>query len=546
MKKNKIFFFALQFAFALNCASQNTEQLKVYGTTYDEYAYGIVSDSVGNNYTIGTYQGTFNFGNGISIQSNKGFFDIFLVKRDSLGQVIWAKSFGSNDTNYSHAFYMDDVIDIAIDKECNIYVLGEVNCSADIIFGNIVIPNNQTPDMKNVFISKFDSNGICKWVTINKTNPNAKPNKIAVDSKKRVSITGGAYGGEKFGNFTLSHSGTYIATLDSTGNVIWAKAYYGIISDLVYDKNNYLYCTGTINNTKFDNTTITLKGLSDFFIAKIDSVGNLKWVKNEGGTDANNGFAIGSSENNLYVLGKYESPISFDAFSLTGNNKIFLVSYNNLGIVQWANKIEANPWWCDNNNTDLILNKQQEIFVLFHSSGSFSIGESTISADGVESIIAKYTSNGLPSWAIQSHTSNGGIQTKKICSDNLNHLYMTGTFKGQISISNLTTVSSVNNTYNDIFYSSINTKNTTTEINYPNVTNNFFVYPNPTSDKFTLKSNSSLINSIYYIVDQQGKTVLTGKITLENSSINISKLPKGLYLLNVDNHDNIGLKFVKK
>ena len=142
-----------------------------------------------------------------------------------MGQILWAKSFGAVDSNLAHAWYKDDVMDITIDNAGNVYILGEANCSADLIFDTITVSNSQTPDMKNVFVAKFNSSGACKWVTVNSTNPNAQPNKIVVDNHQRVSITGGAYGSEVFGAFSLAHCGSYIATFDSIGTRAWAKSY---------------------------------------------------------------------------------------------------------------------------------------------------------------------------------------------------------------------------------------------------------------------------------------------------------------------------------
>ena len=61
------------------------------------------------------------------------------------------------------------------------------------------------------------------------------------------------------------------------------------------------------------------------------------------------------------------------------------------------------------------------------------------------------------------------------------------------------------------------------------------IYPNPTTNVLNFKSNANMINSDYTIYDQSGKIMKIGKITHENTSIQLNNLPNGIYLLNVEN-----------
>jgi len=68
----------------------------------------------------------------------------------------------------------------------------------------------------------------------------------------------------------------------------------------------------------------------------------------------------------------------------------------------------------------------------------------------------------------------------------------------------------------------------------------FSVYPNPSSDKIHLKTNST---GLYTILDEFGRVVLTGEITSGQFVISIESLSKGFYLLNL-NGDSV--KIVKQ
>ncbi|MFC1732554.1 T9SS type A sorting domain-containing protein [candidate division KSB1 bacterium] len=63
--------------------------------------------------------------------------------------------------------------------------------------------------------------------------------------------------------------------------------------------------------------------------------------------------------------------------------------------------------------------------------------------------------------------------------------------------------------------------------------NLFKVYPNPASSNIIVQVNVSLIGATYNITDQLGKTVMTGKLNTENSTIELGNLSGGIYLFSI-------------
>lgn len=72
------------------------------------------------------------------------------------------------------------------------------------------------------------------------------------------------------------------------------------------------------------------------------------------------------------------------------------------------------------------------------------------------------------------------------------------------------------------------------------------VHPNPAIDFFTIQSKSDLIGTKYSLTDQAGKLITTGKIDEEKTSVNISHLESGIYILKIDNQNNQSFKVIKK
>jgi hypothetical protein len=76
--------------------------------------------------------------------------------------------------------------------------------------------------------------------------------------------------------------------------------------------------------------------------------------------------------------------------------------------------------------------------------------------------------------------------------------------------------------------------------------NQFKVYPNPASSQINVQINQSLIGSTFAITDQIGKTVLSGKLNAEKSTIELEDLSGGIYLFSIGNNAKQTFKVIKK
>ncbi len=80
--------------------SGNILWTNVISGLYDDAAYGIATDNSGNVIVSGYYKGTVNFG-GISKSSVANSQDIFLVKYNSIGGLMWVQSYGGPNGDYA-------------------------------------------------------------------------------------------------------------------------------------------------------------------------------------------------------------------------------------------------------------------------------------------------------------------------------------------------------------------------------------------------------------------------------------------------------------
>ncbi len=255
------------------------------GGVDDDQGTGIVIDQSDNLYVIGNFKSaSITFGSTTLINQAVGYNDIFIVKYDTSGNVIWAKSTGGSTDEYGTSITSDIV--------GNVFITGAFS-SPSIIFGNDTLTNTTVP-YGDLFVVKYNSLGTVIWTK-------------------------------------------------SAGGSIWEEG-YSITTDA--DGNSYL--CGDFNSPAMyiGGTTLLNAGggvYDDIFIAKYDSTGNLQWAKNVGGTHMDLGYGIKVDANeNIYLAGSFYSPsITFGAFTLSNPGSpnygdTYIAKYDSTGNVLWA------------------------------------------------------------------------------------------------------------------------------------------------------------------------------------------------------------------
>jgi hypothetical protein len=78
---------------------------RTYGAEREDIAYGIAADAAGNTVTIGWFQGSVDFGTGPLV--SKGNKDVFAIKLDPAGALVWARRWGDRDHDQGRAVAVD-------------------------------------------------------------------------------------------------------------------------------------------------------------------------------------------------------------------------------------------------------------------------------------------------------------------------------------------------------------------------------------------------------------------------------------------------------
>ena len=273
---------------------------------------------------------------------------------------------------------------------------------------------------------------------------------VTVDSQGNSYITGYFLGTTTFDTTTFVSSGSYdifVAKLDASGNLLWAKKAGGSGSDvgnaIVVGNDGSIYITGSFSSSPatFGNLSISSTGTAnDVFVAKMNSSGDWLWVKKAGNRYIDNGINLAvDSSNNIYVTGSFLYYASFEGLTFDGPYPDYLYSYgqsdafvakmNSSGTWLWAKKAGGIY---NENGRGIVLDSQNNIYV----TGSFTSPEATfdinISNNGGNSqstdiFVAKLDNSGNWLWSINA--GGTGVDVPYNISRDGSNIFITGTYQ---------------------------------------------------------------------------------------------------------------------
>jgi hypothetical protein len=316
----------------------NVQWTKTIGGSSADYANSIIQSSDGG-YVVAGWTSSF----------GAGGYDMYVVKLDSSGSVQWTKTIGGSSADYANSI---------IQSSDGGYVVAGGTES----FG---------PGGPYFYVMKLDSSGNVQW---NKTIDLGEASSIIQSSDGGYVVAGWT---ESFG---AGDGDIFVVKLDSSGNVQWTKTMGGssndgavsIIqsSDGGYVVAGYTYSFGA--------------GGWDIYVVKLDSGGNIVWTKTIGGSNLDVAYSIIQSSDGGYIVAG--ETWSFGA----GGSDIYVVKLDSGGNVQWAKTIGGS------NNDGSVLLSYGAVSITQSSDGSYVVAGSTQSfgAGYYDIYVVKMDANG--------------------------------------------------------------------------------------------------------------------------------------------------------
>ena len=548
--KKIILFLATVLTISANAQTPNWQwALNIGGNDY-EAENSIATDASGNVYIAGNFRSsTITLGTFTLTNAGGGNEDMFIVKCDSNGNVLWANSAG--------AAGLDRVCAVTADDFGNSYVVGSFN-STNITFGTTTLPNSSTG--YDMFFVKYDVSGNVLWATSAGGNSNEFANTVKTDALGNLYVGGYFYSSSlTFDTTTITNSGSpdaFLVKFNINGNALWAKSATGtasgseIISSINTDASGNCYAAGYFNygtTVMFDSVILTTAGNQDLFIVKYDSTGNVQWAKSEGGTgyESATSVAIDHFGNYIYVSGAFDSDtltIGSTLLTTEGLTDMLLVKYNTAGNVQWVKSAGGN----DNEFASAVAT---DVFGNSYVTGNFkssiaTFGSTILNNAGTNTqdiYLVKYDASGNVNWAVDAGgTGNDyGLSVATLPSGNC---YVTGNYlSGTIAFGSTTLTNAGSN---DIYLAKLNSP--VVGITETMNENKLTVYPNPVNSNLTIHCSEDLQE--IKIIDVLGSEVFRTTILYPASEFKIltSAFSNGIYFIQLQTKSRIlKQKFIK-
>lgn len=251
--------------------------IKKFGNLNDDYGANIVADPFGNVYTT-SYTKTLAY-YGQLVLNPINMFDIVLTKLDSLGNVLWAKRYGSEDHDYPTG--------VGVDILGNPYVVGTVHDRYFIGTDTFASPTPGFYTSEDVVLTKFDTSGKLIWTKRCGGYKGQYSGGIFVEPSGYAYITGSAVDTSYFQTDTIispTHNDnyTYVAKFSPHGDLVWLLdgGYKSSGIQVLMNQDGSLTVAGGVSNkniipplTYLGNDTIHCDGIINSYLTKI--VGNL-------------------------------------------------------------------------------------------------------------------------------------------------------------------------------------------------------------------------------------------------------------------------------
>ena len=222
--------------------------------------------------------------------------DIWLVKTDNKGVMLWNRTYG-------------DILDGE-----KAYAILETED------GGFIITGSSGHSFGDIFLLKTDDKGNLQWLnTYGKEGSGSERAQDLIESKD------GGY--VLVGQTSTQLSDVWLIKTNANGHLIWEQTYGGFQSDIGYalleTSDQELVITGS--------TASFGMGMTDMWLLKTDSLGNLKWNRTYGNLNYDAAFSLIADDKGGYILVGYT-----ESTAEARDKDIWLVKTDEKGEMIWS------------------------------------------------------------------------------------------------------------------------------------------------------------------------------------------------------------------
>ncbi len=276
-------------------SNQKISWLRVYGGSKIDLALGACQSADGGYAIIGlTYSSDGNISTLIGSQ------DIWLIKLDATGNLLWEKTFGATIDGGAFAY------SIANTTDDGFIILGSSNGS-----GGDIPSHYGSAFTQDWVVLKTDNLGNKEWSRNLGGSSDEQGNGSIIPVNDCYYLIGSSAStdydctGAAWHHWPLINEDIHLIKLDATGNTLWDSTYGGSDQDQVYSaifdlRDSTLLLVGTTTST--DHMVVGALGGGDMWVIKVNRSGQLIWQKPLGTSLSDVAYSICIAPNGGYMI----------------------------------------------------------------------------------------------------------------------------------------------------------------------------------------------------------------------------------------------------
>jgi len=290
---------------------------KCLGGTGADFAYSIKQTSDGGFIVAG-----FTMSNDGDVSGNHGWNDAWVVKLNSSGDIEWQKCLGGTNDDYAYSIQQT--------SDGGFIVAGETNSNDGDVSGN--------HGWNDAWVVKLNSLGDIEWQKCLGGTNNDYARSIQQTSDGGFIVAG--YTSSNDGDVSGNHeNGKYwVVKLNSSGTILWQKCLggtvYGAIAYSIQQTSDGGFIVA--GETRSYNGDVSGNhGGIDYWVVKLDSLGDIEWQKCLGGTNNDYARSIQQTSDGGFIVAGYTSSNDGDVSGFHGYSDYWVVKLNSSGDIEW-------------------------------------------------------------------------------------------------------------------------------------------------------------------------------------------------------------------
>jgi hypothetical protein len=504
-----------------------------------------------------------------SITHHGGTEDVFVAKFTTGGNRVWCTYFGGSE---------DDVCssNSVLDSTGSLYITGYTNSSDS--FATTGAHQTIYRGGGDGFVAKFDTGGTLIWSTYFGGTGSEDFNDITSDRLGNIYVSGASTSATEiattgvYDRFLSGAMDAILVKFSSSGALIWATYFGGSNIENAYsvkcDLAGNVYIGGSTRSPDSVatlgaySTSLNVTGISDDFLAKFRSNGNILWSTYFGGNGAESGvFGLDCDTSmNVYITGNTSSTSGI-ATSGThqfafggGGTDCYLSKFSSNGNIQWSTYYGGTGSDYPN---DLICDKSGKVLIAGHTNSNNAIATPTAvkpyistGLSNYDAFLSVFTESGTLNWATYFGSAMHDY-AYSIAVDDSNSYYLSGSTGSTDSIA-------TSGAYQNIFGGGVTDcfivkyrpeivavpedtiDNHPLDFSEYNFVNEIVVLPNPVTKLLSVKCNYTHNNNLRIVfVDMLGRVVLNNQLSSGNNTtiIDLSIYKSGIYCYKIYDSD---------